>query len=183
MDGEGNTVYTTDERFASAGAELYAENGGEQSQAVNTGKYIISGGRSSVLGWICYMGTEWNLAGTTSRFVMLAVSAVLILTICMVVINLLYKPISALAQRVSGDGTEKERSAIWGSELVHIAEKVEGLVDSNRAMEERIGEQENELLELFILRVIRGETSAEEAEEYLGRQKIWTGGESIPQFP
>lgn len=176
VDGEGNTVYTTDERFASAGAELYAENGGEQSQAVNTGKYIISGGRSSVLGWICYMGTEWNLAGTTSRFVMLAVSAVLILTICMVVINLLYKPISALAQRVSGDGTEKERSAIWGSELVHIAEKVEGLVDSNRAMEERIGEQENELLELFILRVIRGETSAEEAEEYLGRQKIWTGG-------
>lgn len=176
VDGEGNTVYTTDERFASAGAELYAENGGEQSQAVNTGKYIISGGRSSVLGWICYMGTEWNLAGTTSRFVMLAVSAVLILTICMVVINLLYKPISALAQRVSGDGTEKERSAIWGSELVHIAEKVEGLVDSNRAMEERIGEQENELLELFILRMIRGETSAEEAEEYLGRQKIWTGG-------
>lgn len=176
VDGEGNTVYTTDERFASAGAELYAENGGEQSQAANTGKYIISGGRSSVLGWICYMGTEWNLAGTTSRFVMLAVSAVLILTICMVVINLLYKPISALAQRVSGDGTEKERSAIWGSELVHIAEKVEGLVDSNRAMEERIGEQENELLELFILRMIRGETSAEEAEEYLGRQKIWTGG-------
>lgn len=176
VDGEGNTVYTTDERFASAGAELYAENGGEQSQAVNTGKYIISGGRSSVLGWICYMGTEWNLAGTTSRFVMRAVSAVLILTICMVVINLLYKPISALAQRVSGDGTEKERSAIWGSELVHIAEKVEGLVDSNRAMEERIGEQENELLELFILRMIRGETSAEEAEEYLGRQKIWTGG-------
>ena len=176
VDGEGNTFYTTDERFASAGAELYAENGGEQSQAVNTGKYIISGGRSSVLGWICYMGTEWNLAGTTSRFVMLAVSAVLILTICMVVINLLYKPISALAQRVSGDGTEKERSAIWGSELVHIAEKVEGLVDSNRAMEERIGEQENELLELFILRMIRGETSAEEAEEYLGRQKIWTGG-------
>ena len=176
VDGEGNTVYTTDERFASAGAELYAENGGEQPQAVNTGKYIISGGRSSVLGWICYMGTEWNLAGTTSRFVMLAVSAVLILTICMVVINLLYKPISALAQRVSGDGTEKERSAIWGSELVHIAEKVEGLVDSNRAMEERIGEQENELLELFILRMIRGETSAEEAEEYLGRQKIWTGG-------
>ncbi len=176
VDGEENTVYTTDERFASAGAELYAENGGEQSQAVNTGKYIISGGRSSVLGWICYMGTEWNLAGTTSRFVMLAVSAVLILTICMVVINLLYKPISALAQRVSGDGTEKERSAIWGSELVHIAEKVEGLVDSNRAMEERIGEQENELLELFILRMIRGETSAEEAEEYLGRQKIWTGG-------
>ena len=176
VDGEGNTVYTTDERFASAGAELYAENGGEQSQAVNTGKYIISGGRSSVLGWICYMGTEWNLAGTTSRFVMLAVSSVLILTICMVVINLLYKPISALAQRVSGDGTEKERSAIWGSELVHIAEKVEGLVDSNRAMEERIGEQENELLELFILRMIRGETSAEEAEEYLGRQKIWTGG-------
>lgn len=176
VDGEGNTVYTTDERFASAGAELYAENGGEQSQAVNTGKYIISGGRSSVLGWICYMGTEWNLAGITSRFVMLAVSAVLILTICMVVINLLYKPISALAQRVSGDGTEKERSAIWGSELVHIAEKVEGLVDSNRAMEERIGEQENELLELFILRMIRGETSAEEAEEYLGRQKIWTGG-------
>ena len=176
VDGEGNTVYTTDERFASAGAELYAENGGEQSQAVNTGKYIISGGRSSVLGWICYMGTEWNLAGTTSRFVMLAVSAVLILTICMVVINLLYKPISALAQRVSGDGTEKERSAIWGSELVHIAEKVEGLVDSNRAMEERIGEQENELLELFILRMIRGETSAEEVEEYLGRQKIWTGG-------
>lgn len=176
VDGEGNTVYTTDERFASAGAELYAENGGEQSQAVNTGKYIISGGRSSVLGWICYMGTEWNLAGTTSRFVMLAVSAVLILTICMVVINLLYKPISALAQRVSGDGTEKERSAIWGSELVHIAEKVEGLVDTNRAMEERIGEQENELLELFILRMIRGETSAEEAEEYLGRQKIWTGG-------
>lgn len=176
VDGEGNTVYTTDERFASAGAELYAENGGEQPQAVNTGKYIISGGRSSVLGWICYMGTEWNLAGTTSRFVMLAVSAVLILTICMVVINLLYKPISALAQRVSGDGTEKERSAIWGSELVHIAEKVEGLVDSNRAMEERIGEQENELLELFILRMIRGETSAEEAEEYLGRQKIWAGG-------
>ena len=176
VDGEGNTVYTTDERFASAGAELYAENGGEQSQAVNTGKYIISGGRSSVLGWICYMGTEWNLAGTTSRFVMRAVSAVLILTICMVVINLLYKPISALAQRVSGDGTEKERSAIWGSELVHIAEKVEGLVDSNRAMEERIGEQENELLELFILRMIRGETSAEEVEEYLGRQKIWTGG-------
>lgn len=176
VDGEGNTVYTTDERFASAGAELYAENGGEQPQAVNTGKYIISGGRSSVLGWICYMGTEWNLAGTTSRFVMLAVSSVLILTICMVVINLLYKPISALAQRVSGDGTEKERSAIWGSELVHIAEKVEGLVDSNRAMEERIGEQENELLELFILRMIRGETSAEEAEEYLGRQKIWTGG-------
>lgn len=176
VDGEGNTVYTTDERFASAGAELYAENGGEQPQAVNTGKYIISGGRSSVLGWICYMGTEWNLAGTTSRFVMLAVSAVLILTICMVVINLLYKPISALAQRVSGDGTEKERSAIWGSELVHIAEKVEGLVDSNRAMEERIGEQENELLELFILRMIRGETSAEEVEEYLGRQKIWTGG-------
>ena len=176
VDGEGNTVYTTDERFASAGAELYAENGGEQPQAVNTGKYIISGGRSSVLGWFCYMGTEWNLAGTTSRFVMLAVSAVLILTICMVVINLLYKPISALAQRVSGDGTEKERSAIWGSELVHIAEKVEGLVDSNRAMEERIGEQENELLELFILRMIRGETSAEEVEEYLGRQKIWTGG-------
>ena len=176
VDGEGNTVYTTDERFASAGAELYAENGGEQPQAVNTGKYIISGGRSSVLGWICYMGTEWNLAGTTSRFVMLAVSAVLILTICMVVINLLYKPISALAQRVSGDGTEKERSAIWGSELVHIAEKVEGLEDSNRAMEERIGEQENELLELFILRMIRGETSAEEVEEYLGRQKIWTGG-------
>ena len=176
VDGEGNTVYTTDERFASAGAELYAENGGEQPQAVNTGKYIISGGRSSVLGWICYMGTEWNLAGTTSRFVMLAVSAVLILTICMVVINLLYKPISALAQRVSGDGTEKERSAIWGSELVHIAEKVEGLVDTNRAMEERIGEQENELLELFILRMIRGETSAEEVEEYLGRQKIWTGG-------
>lgn len=178
LDGEGETVYASEEHFAAAGKRLYAEDDGSITDAVRDGAYILSGSTSSVLGWTCYVGTQWNPAGMINQFVILAVTAAFLAALCLFVINTLYKPISALAQRVSNGGiaADGQSDAIRGSELLHIAEKVEGLVDSNRAMEERLGEQQHELDKLFILKMLRGEAGQEEAQVYLEKPEFWPGG-------
>ncbi len=170
LDEEGEVIYFTEERLAEGCRSLQRQGsagGGAQKLSFGGGAdYMIASRRSTVLGWnyyICYdvnkgqFGTE-HFSGTFVFLLLVFVAAAFFLTSYAI-----YRPFGRLVYHVSED-----RRKVKGNELEFLAGRFTDMKNDRQVLELMIAQQREELLELFELRMIRGEIRFNgEWEEYV----------------
>ncbi len=165
---EGKTIYATDERLVESCLKLQKERGTEKSREVTIGgasNYMVSTGRSSVLGWEYYIYYDMN----QGQFSGVRLSGVILMSILVIVITCffmtsytIYRPVGKLVRGVS-----EEEKRIPGNELTFLADRFADMKNDRQALETVMDQQKEKLLELFELRLIRGEVrSGDEWSEY-----------------
>ena len=164
LDSRGEPVYSTDERLTESCREL--RDGGSlagRSRKVKLGgvsDYMISAGQSDVLGWeyyICYDMNRGQYAGAKLSGVILLSILIIVATCFFMNSYTIYRPVGRLVQGVS----EVEQK-IDGNELQFLASRFADMKNDRQVLEAMMYQQKEKLLELFELRLIRGEVRTED---------------------
>lgn len=167
MDPDGQVIYTTSEALGSLlGTNEFAE------QLIARGKINFEGKEymgqyavSGILGWRYYVFHNIDMAGRgLSAPLILWLLAFVFMTCLMIVLATyaIYHPISALVKDVAiEDGTKPVRN-----ELEFLAGSFQSLKDDKKALQDMMSQSRDKLLELFELRLLKGEVRSEEWEEY-----------------
>ena len=164
LDSRGEPVYSTDERLTESCREL--RDGGSlagRSRKVKLGgvsDYMISAGQSDVLGWeyyICYDMNRGQYAGAKLSGVILLSILIIVATCFFMTSYTIYRPVGRLVQGVS----EVEQK-IDGNELQFLASRFADMKNDRQLLEAMMYQQKEKLLELFELRLIRGEVRTED---------------------
>ncbi len=175
---DGKVILSTEEGLEACSQELHVSGEGLTQAVKKTVKgmssYMVRGVRSSILGWEYYVYYDLEEGQfPTMRFswLYLSVLFVLVVIVFFIVINLIYRPINMLMQGVSDSGQK-----IAGNELDYIARRFADLKDDKRLLEQVMNQQQDKLLELFELRLIRGEVrSKDEWNEYFEELDLKAG--------
>lgn len=121
---------------------------------------MVSSGRSTVLGWEYYLYYDMD----QGQFPGIRLSGVILLSILVIVITCffvtsytIYRPVGRLVRGVS-----EEEQKIPGNELAFLADRFADMKNDRQALEEVLYQQKEKLLELFELRLIRGEVRSED---------------------
>ncbi|MBQ8822545.1 MAG: helix-turn-helix transcriptional regulator [Lachnospiraceae bacterium] len=174
---DGKVILSTDEGLSEETLRLSAS--GEvlsEAKKISAGKstYMAQASRSSVLGWeyyIYYDLDKGNFPSMHFSWVYLFALFILIVIGFFIVINLIYRPINLLMQGVS-DSEQK----IAGNEIDYIASRFADLKGDKEVLEQVMRQQQDKLLELFELRLIRGEVrSKDEWNEYFEELNLKAG--------
>lgn len=178
MDPEGNLIFTTDtalvdncREFVLSGAALDMP---QKASLDSHGTYMVSGQRSSIQGWQYYVYYDMEAGafpGMRYSAVTIVVAAIILLICFYLVVQLIYRPIHLLMQGVS-DSKQK----IKGNELDYLANRFADLKDDKQMLEQVMSQQQGRLVELFELRLLRGEVrTQEEWDEYFEQLKLVKG--------
>lgn len=168
LNKTGEVFYTTNEALASycrENSSVLSELSENRNISVGEQKdyRIRSGGGYSSNGLIYVVAYNLNEvkegAGkilTVSLLLMLAL--LLILTACMAVTSILYRPVKSLKEYVSqAVGSQEERL----DEFTYIRENVGELIHTRESLQELVRNQQKMLTEQFLVRAIRGEMTPE----------------------
>lgn len=163
LDSKGELIYATDQRLAESCGKLTDGGGTEhRSRKVNVaGKdYMVSSKGSDILDWeyyICYDMAQGQFVGAR-------LSGVIVLSILLIVVTCffmtsytIYRPVGRLVRGVS-----EEEEKIPGNELEFLASRFADMKNDRQALENVMYQQKEKLLELFELRLIRGEVRSED---------------------
>lgn len=174
---EGKVIFSTLESLSEKTLELLADNKAlTEAVKVNceSDNYMVQAAKSSVLGWeyyVYYNLDEGHFPSLRMSWLYLIFLFIVMCTGFFVVIHLIYKPINLLMQGVSD--TEQK---IAGNELDYIASRFADLKDDKQLLEQVMNQQQDKLLELFELRLIRGEVrSKDEWNEYFEELNLKAG--------
>lgn len=174
---EGKVIFSTLESLSEKTLELLAGNKA-LTEAVKvtceSDTYMVQAAKSSVLGWeyyVYYNLDEGHFPALRMSWVYLIVLVIVMCSGFFVVMHLIYRPINMLMQGVS-DAEQK----IDGNELDYIASRFADLKDDKQLLEQVMNQQQDKLLELFELRLIRGEVrSKDEWNEYFEELNLKAG--------
>ena len=164
LDPDGGLIYATDDRLSDNCIKLHGEGGtGRKGQKVKVGgvsSYMVSSRPSDVLNWEYYVYYDMN----QGQFVGARLSGVIVLSILVIVITCffmtaytIYRPVGKLVRGVS-----EEEQKIPGNELEFLASRFADMKNDRQALETVMDQQKEKLLELFELRLIRGEVRSED---------------------
>ena len=121
---------------------------------------MISSRQSDVLGWeyyVCYDMNRGQFAGARLSGVIMLSILVIVATCFFMTSYTIYRPVSRLVQGVS-----EEEQKIDGNELQFLASRFADMKNDRQALEEVMYQHKEKLLELFELRLIRGEVRSED---------------------
>ncbi len=169
---EGEVIYASDDDIRAEGLALLQKDEIEGFTKIDTNRYAIYGSDSEILGWRYYIFSEIGGGQAKMKFpnTILFVMFLLIALCFYITSHLIYLPINALMKDVAGgDG---ERKSIDGNELEYLAGSYQNLKQDKQALEGLVYQQQDKLQELFELRLIHGEVSTEEWDEYLDGFKL-----------
>ena len=166
---EGEIISSTDGGLNESSLTLVQSSAAmEEAQKVDIpgkGSYMVRAAKSCVLGWeyyVYYDLAKGQFPGMRFSWAYISLIFVLVLIGFYIVTNLIYRPINRLMQGVSD--TEQQ---ITGNEIDYLANKFADLKDDKQLLEAVMSQQQDKLLELFELRLIRGEVrSKDEWNEY-----------------
>lgn len=164
LSPEGELIYATDSRLTDSCIKLHGEGGTEgKGRKVKVGgvsSYMVSSRPSGILNWEYYVYYDMN----QGQFVGARLSGVIVLSILIIVITCffmtsytIYRPVGKLVRGVS-----EEEQKIPGNELVFLASRFADMKNDRQALETVMYQQKEKLLELFELRLIRGEVRSED---------------------
>ena len=165
-DSAGTVMYSTDSSLRN----LYEREGDRILQHVvksEDKKYLAACARSNILGWNYYvfhdLSTEYGNGISMPflwMFFMIAVTAIVFI----LAVYTIYRPINALLKDVDPEGIRQE----GGNELAYLAGSFKSLQWDKQALQDRINLSKDKLLEMFGLRLIKGEVNREEEwQEYV----------------
>ncbi|MBQ7920034.1 MAG: helix-turn-helix transcriptional regulator [Lachnospiraceae bacterium] len=175
---DGKVISSTDMKLEESSLKLLASGGAlDDAQKLDVpgyGSYMVRGAESGILGWKYYVYYDLDKGQfPTMRFSWIYLSILFVLVVAgfYVVITLLYRPINLLMKGVSDTGQK-----ITGNEIDYLAHKFADLKDDKLLLEQVMNQQQDKLLELFELRLIRGEVrSKDEWNEYFEELDLKAG--------
>ncbi|HBA48254.1 MAG TPA: hypothetical protein DCZ91_10755 [Lachnospiraceae bacterium] len=164
LSPEGELIYATDSRLVNSCRKQQNEGLTEQKSCnVKIGgvsNYMVSSGQSAILNWEYYIYYDME----QGPFVGARLSGVIVLSILIIVITCffmtsytIYRPVGRLVRGVS-----EEEQKIPGNELEFLASRFADMKNDRQALENVMYQQKEKLLELFELRLIRGEVRSED---------------------
>lgn len=178
MAPDGKVILSTDMALEEKSRELLESGSAlektQKLQVSGKGTYMVRGTESGVLGWKYYVFYDLDAGQFPAmRFswVYLSILFVMIVMGFCLVTNLIYRPINLLMQGVSDSGQK-----ITGNEIDYLANRFADLKDDKQMLEQVMNQQQDKLLELFELRLIRGEVrSKDELNEYFDELNLQAG--------
>lgn len=178
MAPDGKVILSTDVALEEKSRELLESGSAlekaQKLQVSGKGTYMVRGTESGVLGWKYYVFYDLDAGQFPAmRFswVYLSILFVMIVMGFCLVTNLIYRPINLLMQGVSDSGQK-----ITGNEIDYLANRFADLKDDKQMLEQVMNQQQDKLLELFELRLIRGEVrSKDELNEYFEELNLQAG--------
>lgn len=169
LDENGDAIYTSNPEFSeSCRKKLFSQQPFKADiMKVDGAKEIVSGYKSSILGWTYFVAYDYGVfLGTTSKLMiefLIAISALALLSFVSLR-NMLYQPVKRLIKEV----TEEDAPTVTGNELEFLAGQFTNLKKDKEALNEAMSQRREKMAELFEMRLNRGAVSAEdEWEEYI----------------
>lgn len=170
LDEEGDVIYSSNSRLTAECQNIQQKYGDAEMPRQVTGDgvpYMVSSSQSGILNWNYYVlhdiRTEQNVSTRFSSVFLILM--VLLLAVCFwLVTYMIYHPISNLMRDFS-QGMDKKSV---GNELDFLAGSFRNLKEDKQALQGLLEQQQDKLLELFELRLVRGEVRSEdEWTEYI----------------
>lgn len=179
LDETGSLIYATDEGLAGQCKAAYAATeipySGELGQQKADGHtYMASVRISDVLGWHYYVFHDVR-DFQTGQGVLFGLSMCMLLFAVLgflTVSYFIYRPIGELVKNISGADESRPIDSYGGNELDYLEGSLRNMKEDKLALEGLLGQQQEKLSELFVLRLMRGEVDNEEWEDYLKGLKL-----------
>jgi len=165
-DQQGQVIYSTDAHLKS----LYERDGDlllEKVVKTEDKRYRGAYAQSNVLGWKYYVFRDLNTEYSGFRMPFMWVFIMIVMTVIVFIgaAYTIYRPISVLLKDVAPEGAHREGG---GNELAYLAGSFKSLQWDKQALQERMNLSKDKLLEMFELRLIKGEIHREEEwQEYV----------------
>lgn len=175
LDADGNCLFTSDTAFAEAyvNAKKLNNKNDTKLRTEEGTDYIISSKHSSVMDWEFCVGSNWDSIGKEAinfSFTLLALIFVVLIIAALLVVYAIYSPISNLTEKATKSSMYQQGEI--RDELKFLENSFEHMVGSNALLEEKVKEQRQSVMELFELRLLRGELTEDEIDAYLDRFSI-----------
>lgn len=165
---DGRVVYSTRTGLAELVA---AQQEDVLEKPVKSGgvKYMGAYSTSGILGWKYYVFHDISMEKNDFRYSWIWITCILLATALAfaAAAYLIYQPVRNLIQDV-GEQTEPGTEKPAGNELDFLAGSFHSLKSDNRYLQDMVKQNQSRLLELFELRLVRGEVRRqEEWKEYI----------------
>lgn len=164
LDQQGRLIYTTDGRLTESCVQLQNQGSPDRwSRKVKVGgvsDFMISSRQSGVLGWeyyVCYDMNRGQIPGARLSGVILLSILIIVATCFFMTSYTIYRPVGRLVE-----GLSEQKQKIDGNELQFLASRFADMKNDRQALEAAMYQQKERLLELFELRLIRGEVRSED---------------------
>ena len=165
-DQQGQVIYSTDDQLKA----MYERDGDlllEKVVKSEDKRYRGACAQSNVLGWKYYVFHDLDTEYSGFRMPFVWVLAIMAMTVIVFVLAAyaIYRPISVLLKDVVPDGAGPNGV---GNELAYLSGSFKSLQWDKQALQEKINLSKDKLLEMFELRLIKGEVHREEEwQEYV----------------
>jgi two-component system response regulator YesN len=179
IDKAGNLIYTTNKEVANSCIDIkenpdnYKMTIGEmESLTTKDGKsYSISTKDSDAMDWYYIVSYDNELIKDGGDTILSITFLIILITLVIVLVAVifthrLYTPILNLSQYVTGILPSKDNDNMK-NEFDFITRKFDRLVDNKALLEKLVVSQQPQMMELFQIRLIRGEIKEEQIINYL----------------
>ncbi len=131
--------------------------------------FLSSQKTSNILGWKYTVFYDLSKVAPSYKFSFILVPILILFCISAVFLGFfLYSPVDNLIKEINEQGI-KEKINEYGTDLNLVAGSLRTLKNDKKVLEMIVDQQQMRLMELFELRLIRGEVKAEECSEFLER--------------
>ncbi len=170
LDNEGNLIFSSDSKFTEI-CRASEEGEWKDIVTVDNNKYILAKSDSKVLGWTYFVVSDWNrISGETFKYslsITILLFAVILGIVTILIFYIIYTPIKTLAKKASDTNSNGKGNPRDELELLELS--LENLEGSNAQLEAKVTEQRSRVMELFFLRMLRGDMTEAEMDSYLER--------------
>jgi YesN/AraC family two-component response regulator len=182
VDNDGNIIYTTNKSVADRFLEIYKNSNEfdrEELMSLTTKdnkSYSISVKNSDAMDWNYIVSYDNELIQNGADTILTITFLMLLITIGIVLIAIitthrLYTPILNLSQYVTKIFPSKENDNMK-NEFDFITHKFDRLVDNKALLENIVVSQQPQMMELFQIRLIRGDIKEEQINNYLDKLNL-----------
>lgn len=167
IDRTGNIIYGQEDEFSKECLNISFYNTTKEPilKTINDKKYVVAASSSDIIDWNYYtfISISDGTYSADSMFIpVILLTIIVTFLVFLIFTKVIYKPVEKLVQSVSDS-----EGKIKGNELDYVQKQFESLKNDKAHMTTVMNQNHDKLLELFELRLIRGEVrSVDEWEEY-----------------
>lgn len=179
LDGNGGLIYTTNNEifeYCQANNDILESEEGQTIKLGNGQIYNVAVSDSDDMGWRYIVSYDTNNIKAAADKILsfsIVLIAIVILGFGMSILarRRIYEPVSDLTDHVH-EMANVNRTKKKENEFEFITKSIDNLVGKNNALEKLIESQQEQLTELFQLRLLRSEIKQHQLDSYLSRLKL-----------
>ncbi|WP_099467619.1 helix-turn-helix domain-containing protein [Konateibacter massiliensis] len=179
LDGDGNLIYTTNEEIMEYCQANLDKLSGETIQTIKLGngeEHNVAVADSDDMDWKYIVSYDVNNIKAAADKILsfsIVMGIVVISGVLLIILTRkrIYAPVFTLTNYIS-DLMDTNKEKKQRNEFKFIADSIDNLVGKNNALEKLMENQQEQLVELFELRLIRSEVKEHRIEPYLNSLKL-----------